>query len=1043
MRLNRSGWNRTLTVLLTVFGAGIARGQDRRINGERLDPSAYGPGVVESMDDALARQAEMGEQIQADGRKPEHGTWVIPSIRATYFPHSGQHYVMNKWGDTRMGIRFPGTVTLHGAYFAGQASEGVWAKGVRVVGYRGAEIVQTTEWFTDIGREPKFFEMNLPAVDRVVIESKATIGRAGWYAMDDLAYTPVSGAGRPGDRVVIDFEDGNYDLDLTDTTFRGLTWERGAGEFYNADAMPGPETPDEIRRAQEAANQAGSGPEEQSAVGGGGTTPELLLNFDAVRRGQGSSSSFPPDTDGAIGPNHYVETVNRVFAVYNKSTGAQVQLINLGSFLPGSSGDPRVLFDQHSGRWVVVVSDFSSRIYLAVSSTNDPTGSWFKTNFIVAQGSDAGKWPDYETLGVDARGIYTATFMVGGSNRMTIFAIDKAPLVAPVQSLGTITAFRELVWEGAIQPAHTYGDPGAQYFVSRATSSALRVRRVDPPLTAPTLTDQGFCIIPIHSSPPDAPAMGTTTPLDSVGDRLMMSMFRNGSIWTTHCVGVSGRGAARWYEIDAATNALLQSGTVNHASLHYIFPSIAVNNGGGVVLSFSGSNASTFPSAYYTGRVQSDPVGEMAPVQLLVAGTASQTLIDSFGRNRFGDYSYTNVDPANDQGIWTIQEYGRTTNNWGTWVGSFQIGDCNGNGISDQCDVDCGTPGGICDVAGCGQSEDCNGNIEPDDCETDCNNNDTQDDCDVDGGGSLDCNANGVPDECEPDCNGSGAPDDCDVASASSPDCNGNNIPDECDVNGQGSEDCQLNGVPDECDVESGSEDCIGPPTNCYTAHASPGCDNLLIENCVCAVDPGCCSGNYDSSCVFLANTFCQPCAPGGVPDGIPDECQQPCTIPAECDDGNACTVETCGGGGVCVFTGLTYDGDTECCDPATGNTQLLEDGDPCTHGTCNLQTGTVTQTAFPDGPRPGCGAEDPCSLAACQSAVCVTTPKIYGDVNNDGSVDIFDILCVLDGFAGVFTGCSMNDVDIVPCEAPDGTIDVFDILGVLDAFAGSSGCCP
>ena len=27
--------------------------------------------------------------------------------------------------------------------------------------------------------------------------------------------------------------------------------------------------------------------------------------------------------------------------------------------------------------------------------------------------------------------------------------------------------------------------------------------------------------------------------------------------------------------------------------------------------------------------------------------------------------------------------------------------DCNGNGISDECDIDCGPPGDPCDVAGC------------------------------------------------------------------------------------------------------------------------------------------------------------------------------------------------------------------------------------------------------------------------------------------------------------------------------------------------------
>ena len=44
--------------------------------------------------------------------------------------------------------------------------------------------------------------------------------------------------------------------------------------------------------------------------------------------------------------------------------------------------------------------------------------------------------------------------------------------------------------------------------------------------------------------------------------------------------------------------------------------------------------------------------------------------------------------------------------------------DCNANGIDDECDIDCGVPGGPCDVPGCGQSSDLNSNGIPDECET-------------------------------------------------------------------------------------------------------------------------------------------------------------------------------------------------------------------------------------------------------------------------------------------------------------------------------------
>jgi hypothetical protein len=134
-------------------------------------------------------------------------------------------------------------------------------------------------------------------------------------------------------------------------------------------------------------------------------------------------------------------------------------------------------------------------------------------------------------------------------------------------------------------------------------------------------------------------------------------------------------------------------------------------------------------------------------------------------------------------------------------------GDCNGNGVPDECDV---PP--LCTGPGC--STDCNGNLIPDECEVaalDCNGNGRPDDCDIASGYSLDCNANGIPDECEVpplgnhDCNGNGIPDDCDLASGFSKDCNNNDIPDECDIaNCDGSKwcrDCQGDGILDGCQL--------------------------------------------------------------------------------------------------------------------------------------------------------------------------------------------------------------------------------------------------
>lgn len=637
--------------------------EPQHIAGTPIDPATHGPGVIESMDVVLERERNRPpENRNPNGRNGAQGVWVVPSPRATTNPRSGLHNVVNKWGDTRMGIGFPRAVTVEGAYFNGQAGRGAWTKGIRVIGFRDGVEVAATEWFRAIGEQPQWFAMNLRDVDRMVIEAIPVIGGAGWYAMDDLTYVPPSDdpAAPAPQPVVIDFEDCRYHQTLTGTNYAGLNWETGTGDFNVDEGVHAP------LKAEADEGPPPPGAEQGGIAGGNAIAPTLLSEFQGVIRGDAGSFSYPPDTCGAVGPSHYIEVVNRNFSVYDRNSGVRLINTTLGSFLPGSNGDPRVLFDQYSNRWIIIVCDFNERIYLAVSLTSEATGNWFKTNFNVSQGSDAGCWPDYPTLGVDANGIYTSAYMVGCG--LSIFALEKAPLIAPSPALGTITAFRGLPMEGAIQPAHTYGPADGQYFVSRQNSTQIRIRRLTGPLSSPVLTEHGSALVPTNSSPPDAPALGSNTPLDTVGSRLINAVYRDGSIWTAHTINVSNRAAVRWYQLNANPIVTVQVGTIADPVRHYFFPGIAVNALGDMVVGFSGSHAGEYASAYYTGRSATDASGETAPPVLMRAGTAPQNNIDSFGRNRWGDYSLTAVDPTDDSTLWTVQEYAHAENIWGTWV---------------------------------------------------------------------------------------------------------------------------------------------------------------------------------------------------------------------------------------------------------------------------------------------------------------------------------------------------------------------------------------
>src|SRR5262245_27352601 len=85
-------------------GAAIAQtsSSDQVIVGEKLDPSTYLPGIVESMEQVQAREAANPPVQKVKTRDGRHGSWVVPSPRATGPTGSGSHYIVNNWGDTSM-----------------------------------------------------------------------------------------------------------------------------------------------------------------------------------------------------------------------------------------------------------------------------------------------------------------------------------------------------------------------------------------------------------------------------------------------------------------------------------------------------------------------------------------------------------------------------------------------------------------------------------------------------------------------------------------------------------------------------------------------------------------------------------------------------------------------------------------------------------------------------------------------------------------------------------------------------------------------------
>ena len=145
-----------------------------------------------------------------------------------------------------------------------------------------------------------------------------------------------------------------------------------------------------------------------------------------------NSSAIPPDSNGVIGPRHFVEFINGQFSVYSKATGGRVQSMTgiafwsrAGVSLPAGwdAFGSRVVYDTNVGRWFVAqadsdytaVSSNTNRLLLAISASVDPRGPWKA----VAIDADPGQnnFADFPTLGLDSAGVYLSAdmFDVNGS----------------------------------------------------------------------------------------------------------------------------------------------------------------------------------------------------------------------------------------------------------------------------------------------------------------------------------------------------------------------------------------------------------------------------------------------------------------------------------------------------------------------------------------------------------------------------------------------------------------------------------------------------
>lgn len=396
----------------------------------------------------------------------------------------------------------------------------------------------------------------------------------------------------------------------------------------------------------------------------------------------------PPDLTIAVGPNHIVETVNQSIAWYTNGGVQQFRAV-LGS--QGSPGffedvgaqtftfDPKCFYDHIAERFIVLALEVyttTAFVTIAVSDDADPNGVWYKyrTGAVINLGGNT-YWWDYPGLGYDEDAWYVTSNLFGLNNSGFAGAgyrvFDKSSMLS-----GGTASYATLRdgGTGSVQSAQQFGANNAAYFVSVQNSSALRVAAVRDPLTNPTLVTTTVSVPSFGSTSQSAVAGGGS--IDSVDFRIMNVHARDGRLWTAHTIGANGRNKARWYEMDlgdwpgSGGVSLVQSGNVEISPEHdNYFPAIYTNDAGHAAMVFGASSASERVGMYITGRLTSDPLGEMGEPALVRVGTRSGS------SGRWGDYYDIALDPNDGTTFWAVGQTDETGIGWDTWIARFTTSD--------------------------------------------------------------------------------------------------------------------------------------------------------------------------------------------------------------------------------------------------------------------------------------------------------------------------------------------------------------------------------
>src|SRR5712691_5503499 len=450
------------------------------------------------------------------------------------------------------------------------------------------------------------------------------------------------------------------------------------------------------------------------------------LNSPGLSAADQGYQPTPPDSTGAVGPNHYLELVNNLVGVYDKTNLSQLSSTDLATFTAVPSGlytsDPQIEWDPLGNRWfygaVAFNGNFTNNYLLfGWSKTADPSdlaNGWCRyaspTGAIIADYPKLGHDANFVTFGdnqydggkpglpfvtadiwaiskpaasattcsgsVSATHFADATHILknsdGTGGRTIVRWYEFLPGTLKIRQQGQLSSTTDYYWNAAISPSIAGNDAMIEY--NRGSSTLLPVIGAQTRTSSTSLgqMDTGEVLLGSSSAPDEETAFQTNCSPNPCrwGDYsgATPDPSNSGVVWGSNQIdGGVVFGYAQWttQNFAIATNGPPPSAPAAPTGLTATGISASPIN-----LSW---NASTGATSY---KIQRSPDGSTGWTQV---GTGSGTTFSDTGLSAATTYFYRVIAsnsvgdsaPSSTASASTATLIGYTQAPQGNWVGTY------------------------------------------------------------------------------------------------------------------------------------------------------------------------------------------------------------------------------------------------------------------------------------------------------------------------------------------------------------------------------------